>query len=106
MAIKAITEEQKEFEHPKFDTLVLNKSAWELEQDDVERWMRAYAASNKGGTRPETDAKTVQAAIEAGWIESPVLDPAMVGKLKPAQVRFYANCIDTVYALAIDTSAK
>lgn len=108
----AIVENQKRFEHPRFEALVLVRSAEELYQEDIEAWMQAYQRSQRGSSVPEYNGKVIEAAIVAGWIESPqmtVVDGRLLvngERMRPPQVRFYAECVDAVYGLAMNPPAK
>lgn len=103
---KAFSRDQKEFSIGKLK-LVLKYSANELRQRDAERLMGAIRRSSLGETPPEHAGKVLRAAVDAGWVVSPVLkvDQEMddVGDMAPAETRWYAAQIDQVYAECMNT---
>lgn len=79
--------------------LTLAKDAAELTQGDIEKFTRAIAADKRGTTAPEDNAKTLAAAIRAGWVSSvePAIDPDNMDGLRPAFVKWCAMHIDRLY---------
>lgn len=100
---KVITRDQKDFEHRGLGLqLELKFCADELLQKHVEKFMVAYRSDKRGNSITEQYAKTLVAAILAGWIVSPEIALRDIGGMPPAHVRWYSACIDAVYALATE----
>jgi hypothetical protein len=100
---------QREFEHAKMGLrLIVVRSADDLVQRDMDKFMAAYQKQAQGASLPEDNGKTVRAAFTAGWIESlttpkgPVTNADEVDGMKPAHVRWAAQQIDAIYSKARD----
>ena len=97
------TRDQKLFEHTGLKLrLELKLSADDLLQRHVEKFMVSYRADKRGNSITEQYAKTLTAAIKAGWVVAPELSANDIGDMPPSHVRWYSACIDAVYALATD----
>jgi hypothetical protein len=95
---------QRNFDHASLDLhLVLRRAADDLTQNDVDKFMAAFAGQTQGNTPPEDNGKTLRAALAAGWVESftakgeAIVKPDQVDGMKPAHVRWAALQIDRVY---------
>lgn len=97
------TRDQKLFEHTGLKLkLELKFCADDLLQRHVEKFMVSYRADKRGNSITEQYAKTVVAAIKAGWVIAPEMSANDIGDMPPSHVRWYSACIDAVYALATD----
>lgn len=84
--------------------LVLKRSANELVQRDLDKFMARFTAQKQGNSTVEDNGKTLRAALQADWVEA-LVTPARVIKsgndvdeMRPADVRWAAQMIDRVYA--------
>lgn len=97
-------EDQKEFAlSSRGLQLVLKKSASEMVQRDVDKFMKRFSEQTQGNSQAEDNGKTLRAALRADWIETLVTPTRVVrngndvDELPPAVVRWAAEIIDRVY---------
>jgi hypothetical protein len=106
--------ERKDFYHANLGVrLVLKKSANDLVQRDMDKFMKRFTEQTQGNSVVEDNGKTVRAAMRADWVESlavpdqenpgsakPILSGNDVDGMKPAHVRWVAGIIDQIYNTA------